>query len=72
MSAAELSTPADTDEKAFATFRAAAAFKGYTLARSNPSDGPVSYFAQRWGYVAELRTLADVARFVDRIGGPGA
>ena len=58
----------DVDRKAFETFRAAAAFKGYTLARSNPSDGPVSYWASRWGLVRELRTLADVGAFIQQIG----
>ena len=59
----------DADRKAFELFRAACAFKAYTLARSNPDDGPVTYWASRWNLVTELRTLADVANFVIRIGG---
>lgn len=69
MSAAVLSAPADADRKIFETMRAAAAFKGYTLARSNPDDGPVTFWASRWGLVIELHSLSEVASFVQRIGG---
>lgn len=55
--------------KAFENVRAAAAFKGYTLARTNPADGPVAYYATRWGLIRELRDLAAVAEFLTQIGG---
>lgn len=58
----------DTDRKAFENLRAACAFRGYTLARTNPEDGPVTYFATRWGLVRELPSLAAVAVFVGQIG----
>ena len=59
----------DLHRKAFETLRAAAAFKGYALARSNPNDGPVTYWATKWGLIRELRSLADVGAFVQQIGG---
>lgn len=59
----------DTDRKTFEGFRAACAFKGYTLARSNPNDGPVTYWAARWGLIRELRSLSEVSAFVLQIGG---
>lgn len=61
--------PDDAQRKAFETLRAAAAIKGYCLARSDSADGPVAYFATRWGLVRELRDLAAVAAFVLSIGG---
>lgn len=60
---------ADAERKAFETLRAAAAFKGYTLARTNPADGCVTYYASRWGLIRELRSLSEVAAFVTQIGG---
>lgn len=69
MGAAVLSAPADADEKVFHTLRAAAALRGYSLARTDRADGPVTFYATRWNLVTELRTLADVAAFVARIGG---
>lgn len=62
-------TADDEVRKAFETFRAAAAIRGYCLARSNPADGPVTFYATRWGLVRELRDLAAVAAFVLSIGG---
>lgn len=62
----------DTERKAFERLRAECAFKGYTLARSNPDDGPVTHYAARWGLVRELRSLSDVAAFVQQIGGQTA
>ena len=58
----------DPDRKAFESMRTACALRGYTLARSNQNDGAVTYWAGRWNMGTELRTLADVARFVERIG----
>jgi len=60
---------ADADRKAYESLRAAAAFRGYTLARSNPVDGPVVFYATRWGLVRELRDLTAAASFVTQIGG---
>lgn len=60
---------ADVDRKAFEALRAAAAFAGYTLSRTNPADGTVTFYATRWGLVRELRDLAAVAAFLTQIGG---
>lgn len=59
----------DGDRKAFETFRAECALRGYALARSHPADGPTIYWASRWGLSRELRTLAEVEAFVQQIGG---
>lgn len=55
--------------KAFLTLRAAYAIKGHILHRTNPMDGPVSYYAERWGHVRRLPSLADVEYFLNQIGG---
>ena len=43
------------DDKAFATLRAEAALQGYRIVRSDPVDGPVSFFVERFGLVQEKR-----------------
>lgn len=55
--------------KAFETLRAAFALQGHTLHRTDPADGPVSYWAERWGLVRNLPTLHDAALFLAQIGG---
>jgi len=55
--------------KAFETLRAAMALRGHALHRSDPADGPVTFWAERWGLVRHLPTLHDVALFLARIGG---
>ena len=55
--------------KAFATLQAAFAMKGYTLHRSDASDGPEIYCAERWGLVRYLPTLHDVVLFLVQRGG---
>ena len=57
------------ERKAFENLRAACAFRGYALARTDPDDGPVTYFATRWGLVRALPDLTAVAGFVMQIGG---
>jgi hypothetical protein len=59
----------DAELKSFETLRAAAALKGYTLARTNPADGCVTYYAARWGLIRELRDLSAVVAFITQIGG---
>ena len=56
-------------EKQFATLRAQFAMQGHTLLRTSPTDGAVTYYAQRWGLVRYLPTLVDVERFLAQIGG---
>jgi len=56
-------------DKAFATLRAAFAMKGHSLHRTNPIDGPVTFWAERWGLVRYLPTIDAVGRFLAQIGG---
>jgi hypothetical protein len=63
---------AERDHKAFATLAEQLALHGHALTRSNPSDGPVTYYATRWGHVRHLPTLDDVKAFVRQIGGHDA
>ena len=53
----------------FSTLAAEFALKGHTLHQTNPTDGPVTYWAERWGLVRHLPTLHDVALFLAQIGG---
>lgn len=55
--------------KEFATLAASFALAGHTLHRTNHDDGPVSYYAQRWGLVRNLASLEDARRFLAQIGG---
>ncbi len=54
---------------AFSTLRAAYAKKGHALHRTDPADGEVTYWAERWGLVRYLPTLHDAAQFLAQIGG---
>lgn len=56
-------------DKAFSTLQAAYALRGHTLHRTDPADGPVAYWAERWGLVRYLPTLHDVALYLAQIGG---
>jgi hypothetical protein len=56
-------------DKAFSELRTEFEQHGHTLHRSNPSDGPTTYWAARWGLVRHLPTLHDAAMFLARIGG---
>ncbi|MFC7462616.1 hypothetical protein [Hydrogenophaga defluvii] len=60
---------AERNDKAFSTLRAGYALKGHTLHRTDPADGPVTYWAERWGLVRYLPTLHDAALFLAQIGG---
>lgn len=59
----------DAQGKEFATLAAGFALAGHTLRRSDPKDGAVSYWAERWGLVRHLPTIDAVRRFLDQIGG---
>lgn len=59
----------ERDDKAFSTLRAAFALKGHALHCTDPADGEVSYWAERWGLVRCLPTLHDAALFLAQIGG---
>lgn len=60
---------AKRQDKAFSTLRAAFALKGHTLHRTHPADGPVTYWAERWGLVRYLPTIDTARRFLEQIGG---
>ncbi|NIC41841.1 hypothetical protein [Aquabacterium sp. A08] len=55
--------------KAFETLRAAFAIQGHALHRTDPTDGPVAYWVERWGMVRNLSTLDDALEFLKQIGG---
>ena len=59
---------ANTD-KTFATLRAEFAMRGHSLHRTDPSDGAVTYWAERWGLVRYLPTIDTVRQFLEQIGG---
>ncbi len=66
----DLNLPAaDQAKKAFSTLRAAYAMQGHTLHRTDPKDGPVTYWAERWGLVRYLPTIEAVRVFLVQIGG---
>ncbi len=56
-------------QKQFATLHAQFDMQGHTLHRTSPTDGPVSYLAERWGLARYLPTLDDARRFLAQIGG---
>lgn len=52
------------DAKRVSGLRAAAALAGYQIARTDPADGQVKYFAIRWGLVRYLGDISDAEAFV--------
>ncbi len=56
-------------DKEFSTLRAEAALRGHALHRSDPADGPVKYWATRWGVARDLQSIEDVRAFVRQIVG---
>ena len=59
----------DAQGKEFATLAEGFALAGHTLHRTDPSDGTVTYWAERWGLVRYLPTIDAARRFLDQIGG---
>ena len=55
--------------KEFATLAAGFALAGHALHRTDPKDGTVTYWAERWGLVRYLPTIDAARRFLDQIGG---
>jgi hypothetical protein len=55
-------------EKQFSTLRAELARASYALWRTDAADGPVSYFASRWGLVRELPNWEAVRAFAVSVG----
>jgi len=60
---------AEHNDKAFSSLRAAFALCGHALHRTDPVDGPVTYWAERWGLVRYLPTIDTARRFLEQIGG---
>jgi hypothetical protein len=60
---------AERTEKVFSTLRAAFAMKGHALHRTDPADGPVTYWAERWGLVRHLPSIDTARQFLEQIGG---
>lgn len=54
--------------KDFETHRAAFALKGYALYRTNPADGPVTYWIERSGVVRHSAAMHDLALFLAKVG----
>ena len=59
----------DAQCKEYETLAAGFALAGHTLRRSDPKDGALSYWAERWGLVRYLPTIDAARRFLDQIGG---
>ena len=59
----------DAQGKAFATLAAGYAMAGHALHRSDPKDGTVTYWAERWGLVRYLPTIDAARQFLEQIGG---
>lgn len=59
----------DAQCKEFATLAAGFALTGHALHRSDPKDGTVTFWAERWGLMRYLPTIDAARRFLDQIGG---
>ena len=60
---------AECNDKAFSSLRVAFVQKGHALHRTDPADGAVTYWAERWGLVRYLPTFDTARRFLEQIGG---
>ena len=56
-------------DKVFYSLRAAFALHGHALHRTDPNDGTVTYWAERWGMVRYLPTIDAARRLLQQIGG---
>ena len=56
-------------DKLFNSVRGAYALHGRALHRADPIDGPVTYWAERWGLVRYLPKIDTVRRLLEQIGG---
>lgn len=52
-------------EGAFVTLRTALAIKGFALLRTDPNDGPVTYWAESFGLVSMFATLDEIQPFMN-------
>ena len=58
-----------TTDKVFHSLCAAYALQGHALHRTDPNDGTVTYWAERWGLVRYLPTIDRARQFLEQIGG---
>ena len=65
---ADSPTP-DAQGKEFKTLAAGFALAGHALHRTDPNDGAVTYWAERWGLVRYLATIDAAQQFLAQIGG---
>ena len=56
-------------DKVFYSLRAAFALHGHALHRTDPKDGMVTYWTERWGMVRYLPTIDAARRLLQQIGG---
>ena len=56
-------------DKVFYSFDAAFALHGHVLHRTDPKDGMVTYWAERWKMVRYLPTIDAARRLLEQIGG---
>lgn len=61
--------PATAADKAFATLAAQYALAGYALIRELATNGTVSYYCTRWGYLKPLADLDAARAHLPEIGG---
>ena len=59
-------------DKDFANLRAAAALQGATLHRVDDERGNELFVVSKWHLTRHLRTLEEVASWLDRLGGIGS
>lgn len=59
---------AAAQRKRFNTLRARLALAGWALTRTDPADGPVIFYASRWGMERRLCDLADAEQFAAHVG----
>jgi hypothetical protein len=57
------------NDKEFATWQARFALLGQRLTRSNPTDGPESYYVTRWGVAKEIHSVTELQAFHANLGG---
>lgn len=59
----------DTSSKDFQALKVQFALCGHAFARTDATDGSVSYFATRWGMSRHFPDLDAAKRFLVQIGG---
>ncbi len=59
---------ANDSREAFETLRAAHAKRGFSLHRTDPADGQMTFWVERWGQARYLPNIATARRFLEQIG----